>query len=44
MTGDTLEAHTETILAAIRDTRHTVETQIAAVVNEVGIIRTSSKN
>ena len=38
-----LAAHTEVILAAIRDTKQTLEKQILAVVNEVGILRTQNE-
>ena len=37
--ADVLQAHTETILAAIKDTKSALESQIAAVANEVGILR-----
>ena len=39
MADNSVTAHMETILAAIRDTQNTLEVQIAAVVNKVGILR-----
>ncbi|KAJ1185392.1 hypothetical protein NDU88_002185 [Pleurodeles waltl] len=42
--GDgTLAAHTSAILAAIKDTKQNLETQIAAAINEVSILRTNHR-
>ena len=38
-----LAEHTAAILAAIKDTKTSLEAQIAAVVNEVGILRDQQK-